>query len=66
MSYAEKESIESGLLFKTQSGLLVKTTGRSVHVHSVDVNVHEVEIVEGPGKGNTFLCNLDYAQPVQG
>lgn len=62
MSYAKRESIEAGLRFKTKSGLIVETTGVTQHVDQVDILVHEVEISEGPGKGNKFLHNLDSAE----
>lgn len=63
MGYAEQGSIEKGLRFKTRSGLVVETTGSTTHIESTDVNVHEVEIVEGSSQGNKFLHNLDYAEP---
>ncbi len=63
MGYAEQNSIEQGLRFKTRSGLVVQTTGSTVHVHSTNVYVHEVEILQGPGAGRKFLHNLDYAEP---
>lgn len=63
MAYAEQNSIEKGLSFKTRSGLVVQTTGSSTHIESTDVYVHEVEIVDGPGAGNKFFHNLDYAEP---
>ncbi len=59
MSYAESESVEAGLKFKTVSGLMVETTGTTVLVDSHDVYVHEVEILEGAGQGNKYLYNLD-------
>jgi len=62
LSYAKQESIEAGLRFKTKSGLIVETTGVSQHVEQVDILVHEVEISDGPGKGNKFLHNLDSAE----
>ena len=64
MSYADRDSIEEGLSFKTRSGLSVKTTGTTVHIESIGVYVHEVEILAGPGEGRKFLHNLDYADPV--
>ena len=64
MSYAEKESIEADLRFKTPSGLIVKTTGTTVRVESRDIFVHEVVIVEGSGVGQTFLHNLDASEPL--
>ena len=65
MAYAEQASIEPGLLFRTRSGLLVKTTGHTLQVHSVDKYVHEVVILEGPGEGHEFLHNLDAAEPLE-
>ena len=62
MSYAESDTIESGLKFKTLAGLVVETTGVSLHVESTNVYVHEVVIVEGEGQGNKYLHNLDYAE----
>ena len=64
MNYAEMETIESGLRFKTQGELLVETTGVTQHIESTNVYVHEVVIVEGTGEGNKYLHNLDYAQPL--
>lgn len=64
MGYAEQNSVEKGLRFKTRGGLVVQTTGSTTHIGSTDVYVHEVEIVEGPGQGSKFLHNLDYAEPV--
>lgn len=63
MAYAEQASVAPGLRFKTPSGLMVKTTGKTVNVSSHHINVHEVEIVGGPGEGSKFFLNLDYAQP---
>ena len=65
MSYAEQNSVEQGLRFKTLAGLEVQTTGSTTHIESVNVYVHEVEIVEGTGQGNKYLHNLDYAEPSQ-
>ena len=62
MSYAESDTVESGLRFKTQAGLIVETTGVTLHVESTNVHVHEVVIVEGEGEGNKYLHNLDYAE----
>ena len=64
MSYAEEQSVETGVTFKTPSGLTVKTTGSSKHVESNGIYVHEVVIVDGPWEGNKFLHNLDYAEPL--
>ena len=63
MGYAEQNSVEKGLRLKTRSGLIVQTTGSTTHIGSVNVYAHEVEIVEGTGKGSKFLHNLDYAEP---
>ena len=62
MKYSEMESIESGLRFKTISGISVETTGQTEFVESTEVYVHEVKIVEGVGEGNTYLYNLDTAE----
>ena len=67
MKYAEMEKVEPGLRFKTRSGLIVETTGPSLHVHTAsneaqDIYCHEVVIVEGKGEGSTFLHNLDSAE----
>ena len=61
MGYAEEESVDSGLQFETKSGLKVETTGVSFKVESHDLVVHEVVILEGVGKGNKYLHNLDSA-----
>ena len=65
MGYAEQKSVEKGLRFKTRGGLLVQTTGNTTYISSVEVYVHEVEVVEGPTPGWTYLHNLDYAEPAQ-
>ena len=62
MKYSERESIEAGLRFKTSSGPIVETTGVSKYIEPVALYVHEVVILEDPGKGNTFLHNLDAAE----
>ena len=64
MVYAEQNSIEQGLRFKTKGGLLVETTGSTTHIASTNVYVHEVEVIEGPGQGSKYLHNLDYAESV--
>ena len=64
MAYAEQNSVEKGLRFKTQGGLLVETTGNTTHIASTNVYVHEVEVVEGPSQGSKYLHNLDYAESV--
>ena len=63
MGYAEQNSVEQGLRFKTRSGLIVQTTGSTTHIGSTEVHVHEVEVIEGPSQGSKFLHNLDYAEP---
>ena len=62
MKYAEMDSIEAGLRFKTQSGLLVETTGVTQNIEIHNIYVHEVVIVEGTGQGYKYLHNLDSAQ----
>ena len=62
MAYAEMTSVETGLRFKTRAGLVVETTGVTLHIESTEVNVHEVVIVEGEFEGNKYLHNLDYAE----
>jgi hypothetical protein len=62
LKYAEMASVEAGLKFKTQGGLIVQTTGVTQHIESTKVYVHEVTIVEGTGQGTKYLHNLDYAQ----
>ena len=62
MKYSEMEEIEPGLKFKSISGIMIETTGVSVHVESTDVHVHEVMITEGVGEGNKYLYNLDSAE----
>ena len=64
MKYSEMETIEAGLRFKTSSGPVVETTGVTKHIETVQLYVHEVVILEDPGKGNTFLHNLDSAEPL--
>lgn len=64
MGYAEQESIEAGLPFKTPSGLIVKTTGSSLYIQTVQKYVHEVVIVEGTEEGRKFFHNLDSAEPL--
>ena len=49
------------LQFETKSGLKVETTGVTVEVESHDMFVHEVVILDGVGKGNKYLHNLDSA-----
>ena len=66
MRYSEMNSIEPGLRFKTIGDLIVETTGQTQLIHSVDVYVHEVVIVEGGGEGNKYLHNLDSAEQLQG
>ena len=62
MKYAEMDSIEAGLKFKSVSGLMVETTGNTTHVESTKVYVHEVVVTEGVGQGEKFLHNLDFAE----
>ncbi len=65
MKYSEMNSIEPGLRFKTIGGLIVETTGLTQSIHSVEVYVHEVVIVEGVGEGNRYLHNLDSAEQLE-
>ena len=62
MGYAQTEMVDPGLRFKTKGGLLVETTGVTVHIESTDVFVHEVVITEGVGEGDKYLHNLDTAE----
>ena len=62
MGYVDMNSVESGLRFTTRSGLIVETTGASLHIDTTQVNVHEVVIVEGEGVGEKYLHNLDVAE----
>ena len=62
MKYSEQGSIEAGLRFKTIGGVMVETTGVTVHVESTEVYTHEVKVTEGAGEGNTYLHNLDSAE----
>ncbi len=62
MKYSEMNSIQAGQKFKTQSGLVVETTGVTQHIESHSLYVHEVVIVDGTGKGYKYLYNLDNAQ----
>ena len=64
MAYAEQNSVEKGLRFKTRSGLVVETTDNTTYIAGRNIYVHEVEIVEGPSTGSKFLHNLDFAEPV--
>ena len=59
MGYSTMEEVEAGIKLKTIGGLMVETTGTSMHIESHDVHVHEVVITEGVGEGNTYLYNLD-------
>lgn len=65
LKYSTMEEVEPGIKLKTISGLMVETTGISVHVESTDVHVHEVVITEGVGEGNKYLYNLDSATPIE-
>jgi DNA topoisomerase VI subunit A len=62
--YAEMDSVEAGLKFKTRAGLVVETTGVSQQIENHEVHVHEVVIVEGEGQGEKYLHNLDFAEKV--
>ena len=62
MAYAEQDSVEAGLRFKTRTGIIVETTGASQEIESNGLHVHEVVIVEGTGEGYKFLHNLDTAE----
>jgi hypothetical protein len=64
LKFSETDTIESGLRFKTISGIMVETTGKTEFVDSEKVYVHEVVIVEGVGEGNKYLHNLDSAEPL--
>ena len=64
MAYVDMNSVKSGLRFKTRSGLIVETTGVSLHIDTTQVNVHEVVIVEGDGEGDKYLHNLDVAEKI--
>ena len=64
MGYAEMDSVEAGLKFKTRGGLIVETTGVTQAIENHDMNVHEVVIVEGPGEGSKYMLHLDYAEAV--
>ncbi len=63
MSYAETSSVDAGLRFKSPCGSIVETTGTSLHIAAHDLNVHEVVIAEGTGKGYKYLLNLDTSEP---
>ena len=62
--YAEMDSVEAGLKFKTRAGLIVETTGLSQQIENHDLHVHEVVIVEGEGQGEKYMHNLDFAEQV--
>jgi hypothetical protein len=62
--YAEMDSVEAGLKFKTRAGLIVETTGVSQQIENHELHVHEVVIVEGEGQGEKYLHNLDFAEQV--
>jgi hypothetical protein len=59
LSYSTMEEVDAGIKLKTFGGLLVETTGTSMHIESNDIHVHEVVITEGVGEGNKYLYNLD-------
>ena len=66
-AFSKNQSVEAGLKFKTISGLIVETTGRTEWIGSIEVYVHEVVIIEGTGEdgvgeGNKYLHNLDAAE----
>ena len=66
MGYADTEQVEAGLRFKSASGLVVETTGKSLGVSThggAFIHVHEVRIVEGSNVGYEFYHNLDSAKP---
>ena len=65
MKYSTMDEVEAGIKLKTISGLMVETTGTSVHIESTDVHVHEVVITEGVGEGNKYLYNLDAGTVVE-
>jgi len=65
LKYSEMASIEAGLRFKTVGGVIVETTGQSQYIESANAHAHDVEIVEGTGKGNHYLHNLDSAELLQ-
>ncbi len=62
MKYADMKSIKMGMIFKSAGGLTVMTSGTTRFIPSRNVYVHEVEIIEGEGKGNRYLHNLDAAE----
>ena len=66
MKFSEMATIEPGLMFETKGGVMVKTTGTTTQIPSVNVYVHEVVVAEGPGEGNKYLHNLDMAKPNDG
>ncbi len=63
MAYVEQSSVDAGIRFKSPSGILVETTGNTVHIPAHEMYVHEVVIVDGVGKGEKFLLNLDSSTP---
>jgi len=60
--YSETTKVDAGLKFKTVGGTIVQTTGNTQKIEAHNLYVHEVEIIEGTGKGYKFLHNLDNAQ----
>lgn len=60
--YSETPKVEAGQKFKTVGGAVVQTTGNTQKIESHNLYVHEVEIVDGVGKGYKYLHNLDNAQ----
>ena len=59
MIYSTMEEVEAGIKLKPFGGMLVETTGTSLHIESNDIHVHEVVLTEGVGEGNKYLYNLD-------
>ena len=66
MKFAEMQTVEAGLKFKTRSNLVVTTTGKSLavtpHGHTEDIYVHEVSITEGANQGQVYWHNLDASE----
>ena len=63
MAYVDQSSVDAGLRFKSPAGILVETTGTTVHIPAHEMYVHEVVIVEGVGQGEKYLLNLDSSEP---
>lgn len=64
LKYAEMDAMDPGVRFKTKSGIMVETTGVTMHIESTDVFVHEVVITEGEGQGDKYLYNLDTGEKI--